>query len=208
MRNVIVFVVALGLVAAIFWWTRGHDDQPARPATVASGSQPAAAPATAGGGAASPGASPANGASGAIDTSRVRRLDRATRAELGAQIAAARERARAQATAAGEPFVEEVMKVEDVAGPLKQRLEETIPLLAECYPDREGMAGALAQMTLTSDPELGTVIDTDEIKDAAGQPLDAKLDACLRDTIDSLALPPLGPRGGKLPLQYTFNFSD
>ena len=70
------------------------------------------------------------------------------------------------------------------------------------------MRTAVAQMTMTSDPELGTVIDTDAIKDENGQPLDPELDTCLRDTIDSLALPPLGPRAGKLPLQYSFRFSE
>jgi hypothetical protein len=60
-------------------------------------------------------------------------------------------------------------------------------------------------MTMVSDPELGTVIDTGEITDAGGAPLDGKLDDCLRDAIDALALPPLGVPG-KLQLQYSFRF--
>jgi hypothetical protein len=58
-------------------------------------------------------------------------------------------------------------------------------------------------MTLVSDPDLGTVIDTSAMTDADGTPLDHAHDECLRDTIDSLALPPLG-QPGKLQLQYSF----
>jgi len=60
-------------------------------------------------------------------------------------------------------------------------------------------------MRMTSDPDLGTVIDTSGITDAAGQALPAELDDCLRDAIESLALPPLGKRG-KVDVKYTFRF--
>ena len=49
------------------------------------------------------------------------------------------------------------------------------------------------------------MIDTGLITDAGGQPLATALDTCMRDTIDSLALPPLG-KGGHVDLQYTFRF--
>ena len=60
-------------------------------------------------------------------------------------------------------------------------------------------------MILTSDPEVGTVIDTQAIHDRAGQALPPALDDCLRTTMESLALPPLAA-GGKLPLEYSFVF--
>lgn len=82
----------------------------------------------------------------------------------------------------------------------------SLPLLAECFVTHEAKLSALAMLTLTSDPELGTVIDTDAVKNATGEPLEPKLDACLRDAIDTLALPPLGPNAGKLLVQYTFVF--
>jgi hypothetical protein len=96
------------------------------------------------------------------------------------------------------------MNLEGVAAPLQETLKQTIPIVAECYADQPGVREALAQLVLTTDPELGTVIDTTAITDANGEPLAATLDSCLRDTIDSLALPPLGDKGGTLPLQYTF----
>lgn len=199
MRNVIAFVLAIGIVVAIFWLTRDKDTAKPPAPSVASGSASSSVP----------------GAK--IDTSRVRRLDKAARKQLGEQIAAARAKARAStpssssstpSSTGGTPpaLPDDVMKLEDVAAPLQAQLKETIPILAECYADQQGLREALAQMTLTSDPELGTVIDTEAIKGADGQPLATKLDECLRDVIDSLALPPLGDKGGKLPLQYTFKF--
>ena len=146
---------------------------------------------------------------GEAPQSQVRRLTSDERRRLGERIAAARQRAR---EAASNPATgsadDDVIPLEQVAKPLKDALNDSISLLAECYPQQPGgdaMRDATAMMTMTSDPELGTVIDTDEIKDAAGTPVAPKLDECLRDAIDSLALPPLG-RGGKLKVQYTFRF--
>lgn len=198
MRNVIAFLIALGLVAAIFWWTRSSE-KAAPPATqTASGSSPAAAEKAS--------AAPTVTTNDKVDTTKVRKLDRAARKQLGEQIIAAREHARASASAAGAPPALETLTLEDVGAPLQDKLREALPLLAECFEQRAQKVDALAMMTLMTDPELGTVIDTDAIKDAAGDPLAPELDACLRDAIDSLALPPLGPKGGTLPLQYTFVF--
>jgi hypothetical protein len=192
MRNVIAFLVALGLVAAIFWLTRSKEKAARQPpATTASGS---AAPGT-----------PAAEQPERIDVSRVRRLDKASRQRLGEQIAAARERASTNTSTSGTPSLEAPMTLEDVGPSLQDKLREAIPILAECFAE-PGAREATAMMTLLTDPELGTVIDTDTIKDANDQPLDAAIETCLRDTIDSLALPPLGPKGGQLPLKYTFKF--
>ena len=60
-------------------------------------------------------------------------------------------------------------------------------------------------MTMTSDRDLGTVIDTADILGPDGKKLGPTLDTCLRDSIDSLALPPLG-QPGKLQIQYSFKF--
>src|SRR5262249_50788499 len=132
--------------------------------------------------------------------------------QLGAQIAAARQRARSQAVDAGsEPadLSDVVIPLERVGPVAHAALQESIHLLAECYQNQpaEVRRDPLVLLTMTSDPELGTVIDTSQITDRNGKPLPRDLDACLRDRIDSLALPPLGT-GGKLPLQYTFKFDD
>lgn len=194
MRNVIAFVVALGIVAAIFWLTRDRD-APRTPA-VTSGSATTGMPAP----------KPETPAT-------VRRLDKPARAALRAQIAAARERARAAASAAAPAgsapaLPDDTLTLEDVPPTLQDTFKQTIPILAECYADEPARHEAVARMTLTTDPELGTVIDTSEITDADGKPLAAKLDACLRDSIESLALPPINARPGKLPIQYSFRFDE
>jgi hypothetical protein len=148
---------------------------------------------------------------------KVRRLAPEERKQLGLQIAAALQRARAQRQAAASqaaaggavpPSDEDpVIPLEQVGKPLQDALTSAIPLLAKCY-EHAGSATprtAAAMMTMASDPDLGTVIDTAQITDPDGKQLDHALDECLRDTIDSLALPPLG-QPGKLQLQYSFKF--
>lgn len=136
---------------------------------------------------------------------RVRKLSREARAELGRQIATARAKARAaRATSADTQPATDELFLEQVAGSVQKSFLEALPLLAECYPDRGKGWRAAARMTLTSDPELGTVIDTELIKDGNDKPVDPALDTCLRDVIDSLGMPPLGDVGGTLKIEYTF----
>ena len=59
-----------------------------------------------------------------------------------------------------------------------------------------------------SDPDLGSVIDTDGVKDKDDKPLDPKLEECLRDTIETLGLPPMGPYPGRVKLKYSFRQDD
>jgi hypothetical protein len=98
--------------------------------------------------------------------------------------------------------------LERVGPKLKSALEEAIPLLAECY--RTGSAKvrrAAVGLTLTADPEVGTLIGADQLVDPDGKPLDAELDSCLRTTFSSLLLPPLDATSD-LHLQYSFRFDD
>lgn len=139
----------------------------------------------------------------------VRRLTAEERQRLGAQIAAARQRAReARAAQAGAP-VDDILPLERVSKPLQEGLQAAIPILAGCYEAAPGGAppAAAVLMRMSSDPELGTVIDTTALTDGEGRPLPAALDECLRDRIDELALPPLGERG-LVDVQYTFVFDD
>ena len=94
---------------------------------------------------------------------------------------------------------------------MKAALDAAIPILAECYTatggrvDANAIKTAAVRMTMFSDPDVGTVIDTEAMEDPDGRPLARALDNCLRSTIESLALPPLEV-GGKLPLEYSFRF--
>ena len=147
------------------------------------------------------------------EPTKVRRLTRDERRRLGEQLAAALAVARQGAsttasggTAAAAP-ADPIIPLEDAGPALQEALVESVALLAACYPQQPGSGArhATALMVMTSDPELGTVIDTDRVTDGDGTPLDPALATCLRDTIDTLALPPLA-KLGKLPLQYTFTF--
>lgn len=62
-------------------------------------------------------------------------------------------------------------------------------------------------MTLTGDPDVGTLIDAGELRDQNGKPLDPELDNCLRTTLGSLELPPL-PSANPVHIQYSFRFDD
>lgn len=205
MRKIVVVIVVAVVVVALVVWRRSSAGEHTPPAGVSDRGPPASVPHTA----PSAGSAEAPAQPGEAPQGQVRRLTRDERRRLGEQIAASRQRARAAepGTATGSAD-DDIIPVEQAGKPLKDGLTEAIHLLAECYqkqPDGDAIREAAALMTMTSDPDLGTVIDTDGIKDAAGNPIAPKLDECLRDTIDSLALPPLG-RGGKLKVQYTFKF--
>ncbi len=149
-------------------------------------------------------------------TDRVRKLSPGDRRQLGERIDRALQRAAASrpsgpptASGAPTPAAPPALRLEDIQTSMRTALDEAVPLLAECYTKQAAPGDSMtaaAMMTLTSDTELGTVIDTDGITDASGQPIAAALDECLRDTIDSLALPSLG-QTGVVKVQYSFRFS-
>ena len=197
-RSLLWLVIAVAMIAsAVMWWQRrAAPVPPAQPEPVAAA--PAPAPAT-----------PPSPAA----TAKTRRLAPEERKQLGEKIATAVHKARearaAQAKAAGTAVADDdpIIPLEAVGPELKDSLTAAIPILAECF-QHAGITDphtAVAQMTMTSDPDLGTVIDTADILGPDGKKLGPTLDTCLRDSIDSLALPPLG-QPGKLQLQYSFKF--
>jgi hypothetical protein len=95
---------------------------------------------------------------------------------------------------------------------IRTAMREVIPILTECYeaalpslPDPR--VEITAEMKLTGDPDIGTVIDAKQITDKAGQPLPAKFDDCLRSTFQTLALPPL-TEGDEIDVRYPFVFDE
>lgn len=162
-------------------------------------------------------ASPPPGGASGTGERRVRKLSPDDRRRLAEAIATARDRRRAAARAAGggggagttaaPSLPDDTITLEQVSGTLKTALADAIPLLADCYGDTgsSGRRTAAVTMVMTSEPEVGTVIDTSELRDEHDQPLPRELDDCLRTTIESLGLPPL-EQGGRLPLKYSFVF--
>lgn len=204
MKPTIVGVVLVAVALAIVIYIRRDKDE--TPTAAAQGSGSAAPSITATGSATSPVAKPEH----------VRRLSAIDRQQLGDQIAAARAKARAAAAASSasggangaKPVLDDEISLDQVADGLLTAMKESVPILAECYDKTLGLdAGttrtALVKMEMTSDPDLGTVIDDTAMTDADGKKLEPRLDECLRSTIESLALPPFKV-GGKLKVQYSF----
>ena len=104
--------------------------------------------------------------------------------------------------------------LERAAPRLKVALAEAIPFLAECYKtgptDQAGKPRdrrPAVLLTLIGDPDVGTLIDADQLMDPDGKPLDAELEGCLRTTLGSLELPPLDATSD-LHLKYSFVLDD
>lgn len=94
---------------------------------------------------------------------------------------------------------------------IRSAMREVIPLLADCYQAEmdqiaEPRTKIVAELTLTGDPDVGTLVDAKQLFDDAGKPLSTKFDDCLRSTFQSLALPPLA-EGDQIEVHYPFLFS-
>lgn len=89
-------------------------------------------------------------------------------------------------------------------------MHDILDHLGDCY-DKAGdklpaQIKVVGKMTLTGDPDVGTIIDTDELADETGRPLEPGFDLCLRDAFVSLQVPPLS-EGGEVKVTYPFVFS-
>jgi hypothetical protein len=201
---VVVIAIVIGVV---MWLRRGSEPRvAAAPGALAAAS--AAAPSQ---GSADPQPRP-DGAATALrpppPPTRVTRLaSAAERRQVAAWIAAARA-ARAQRPAPAPGTTAEPRDLEHAPAKLKAALEEAIPILAECYKTGANHERRPAvQMTLVGDPDVGTLIDADQLAGPDGKPLDPELESCLRTTLGSMELPPLGGTE-PLQIQYSFRFDD
>ena len=195
MRAVIAVVAAVAIAIVVWLILRDRDDAARAPI-------PASAPA------------PANMPAPPAGTSRapahVTKVSPDERKRLADRIAAA-QAARGAHAAPPRPSLPAPERLDSndldhVSTTLLAAMKEAIPILAECYDrDPKGKRTAAANMTLTGDPDVGTVIDADQISDEEGKPLDPKVDDCLRSTLQSLALPPL-TEGDKIRVKYSFRF--
>jgi hypothetical protein len=125
---------------------------------------------------------------------------KAERQQLADQIASAQAARKATAHAPHPP----VLPVATTA------MRDAIPLIADCYQQAmpqlaDDETRIAAKLTLTSDPDVGTIVDAHQISDDQGRPLLATFDDCLRDTIQQLALPPIAD-GGTIEVTYPLTF--
>ncbi|HTL35314.1 MAG TPA: hypothetical protein VL326_19430 [Kofleriaceae bacterium] len=94
----------------------------------------------------------------------------------------------------------------------RDAMREVIPIITECYTKAlptlaEPNIDVLAKIRVTGDPDIGSIIDTDQVTFKDGAQLPAKFDECLRDTFSQLALPPLA-EGDVLEVHYPFRFEN
>jgi hypothetical protein len=128
---------------------------------------------------------------------------KAERQQLADQIASA-QAARKAAARAPHPPPPGISAVATAA------MRDAVPLIADCYQQAmpqlaDDETRIAAKLTLTSDPDVGTIIDAHQISDDLGRPLLATFDDCLRDTIQLLALPPIAD-GGTIEVTYPLTF--
>ncbi len=155
--------------------------------------------------------------------SRVRRLTRPQREELANKIASATAlRAAAKSgSALPTPPVHEPVAAHESPDPAVRKfndraLEElggTQTYLAECYDQhRAGLPGKLTVYTrvrIVTDPDIGAYVDAEALTDNAGNPLPDKFDACIRDMLQTFALPPLPPtEDHQFLLAFELSFRD
>jgi hypothetical protein len=93
---------------------------------------------------------------------------------------------------------------------LRAAMHEVIVHITGCYEASFSTRGhkalmLVAHLTLTGDPDIGTLIDAPQLKDTSGKPLPDALDDCLRDTFQSLELPPLA-EGDHMVVDWPFTF--
>lgn len=159
---------------------------------------------------------------------RVRRLaGAAERQQLLSLITAARER-RASATGAGGRLT--ATAGADTGGggaaavgpdmpstldreTIRDAMHEALPFLGDCYVDARPTRttdhlAIVAHLTLTGDPDIGTLVDASQLDDDdEGGPLATKLDDCLRAALQTLELPPLST-GASIEVNYPLLFGD
>lgn len=93
---------------------------------------------------------------------------------------------------------------------IRAAMRELVPHLAKCYEDALPTLPSpdfkmTAELTLTGDPDIGTLVDAKALADHAGKPLPAPLDDCFRSTFQLMALPPLA-EGDQIEVRYPFEF--
>jgi len=195
----VVIVGVLGAVALVVWYMRRSDTTLA--ATSATGEPRTTAPAPDPARAGSPGRRP---------PAHVTRLSADERRQVADQIATA-QATRYHAT----PPRPSLAPLGEAAAPslktsIRDAMREAHPYLVDCYEQAlptlpHPYVRVTAKMTLTGDPDVGTLIDAEQLVDDTGQPVPAKFDDCLRTTFQSLELPPLS-EGDVVKVHYPFVF--
>lgn len=202
--NKILMLVGIAIAVVAVWWllTRTKDPTSIAADPVTSGS------------AASTGNAPSTQTGPTKPVDKVGRVSPEERRRLAEQIAKAKAK-RAAPSASGTSSTPPPQLADDndatiVRTTMKEAMREIIPFLADCY-DKAGdklpaEIKVVADLALTGDPDIGTIIDANGVSDGEGKPLESSFDLCLRDALVSIQMPPLS-EGGEVKVTYPFLFS-
>jgi RNA polymerase sigma factor (sigma-70 family) len=197
-------VVAVVAAGGLWWWRASMDAPDARQVRLG-------VPAQAGSvelGAPSP-AAPARPRDAGVG--HVRRMTEGERRVLSDRIAAARARraSRPAGAAGGTAAPPSAMSDADqVLAQLMSGLGEVRAFVAECQATAPTPIRVFqGQLTLTGDPDVGTLIDAAALSTRDGAPLPAAFDDCVRARMQTLALPPTAV-GDAFRVTYQFDLDD
>lgn len=91
---------------------------------------------------------------------------------------------------------------ENVLAQIIGTLGDVKPYVADCVKQAGGRISAFqASITLTGDPDLGTLIDAGALTSKHGSTLPTELDDCVRGVMQTLVLPPM-----RLEDEFRVNF--
>jgi hypothetical protein len=209
-------IAALG---AGSWWSR-RDPGPVRTAAATIAATGSAAPEPRPGDAAGARPSHARDTAAPSPPTRVIRLPGGAddRRRIAQQIAAASSARRAAATAAGSigsgatpppgPSTGSAAmdSPQHVMAQMLDALEQVKGYVAECAMQSDArIAGFKAALSLTGDPDIGTLIDASGLDGIDDRPLPAQFDDCVRGIMQTLELPAMAV-GDEFKVDYEFTF--
>jgi hypothetical protein len=90
---------------------------------------------------------------------------------------------------------------------MQSALKQVKSFVAECVKQAGSteIHGFKADLSLTGDPDIGTLIDASALMTPDGKPLPAQFDDCVRGVMQSLELPPMAV-GDEFKVNYEFIF--
>lgn len=95
---------------------------------------------------------------------------------------------------------------DDVLEQMQEALKQVKDHVAECVKQAGPEVREFkANLSLTGDPDIGTLIDASALTTMDGKPLSARLDDCVRDVMQTLALPPMRLQD-EFKVSYQFQF--
>lgn len=196
--------VALIAAAVLVWYLRRHGHSPA--AAPATATQASRATAT-------PGAPGAAAAAAAKPPEHATKLSPEERRQVADRIAAAHTVRHSVPAPPSLPAARPALDPADTEGfktTIRSGMKEVIPMLADCYDKAGSSVGnqitVRAHLVLTGDPDIGTLIDANQLTDPQDATYPAGFDDCVRSTLQSIELPPLA-EGDEVKVTYPFVFS-